>query len=95
MAPIDVQNAKMWVAPLDFYLREQVGMREPRQTIGWVDGGLCPFHDDRHTGDFRVELDSGAFICFACEAKGGDIIDFLRLRDGLSFREAMRVLSEY
>ncbi len=60
---------------------------------GWVGGGLCPFHDDHSPGNFRVNLTSGAFKCFACGAKGGDIIAFVMLRDSLEFRDALHFLA--
>lgn len=78
---------------MDFYRHEQTTMPPPRRDNAWVDGGLCPFHDDHRTGNFRVNLDTGAYFCFACGARGGDIIDFLRNRDALSFREALEALS--
>lgn len=43
---------------------------------GWNDGGLCPFHDDKRPGSFRVNIKTGAFRCFACGAHGGDIVAF-------------------
>jgi DNA primase len=61
---------------------------------GWVDGGLCPFHADEHRGNFRVNIDTGAFRCFSCGVGGGDIIAFLMKRDGLSFPEALRKLAD-
>jgi hypothetical protein len=42
----------------------------------------------------RLNLDSGAFCCFSCGAKGGDILAFHRLRSGLDFREVIRDLAE-
>jgi hypothetical protein len=45
----------------------------------------CPFHDER-TPSFTV-YDDGRFKCFGC-GEAGDVIDYIRLRDGLGFREA-------
>lgn len=42
-----------------------------------------------------MNVQSGGFQCFACGAKGGDIIDFVRLRHGLSFRAAVSHLSAW
>ena len=64
------------------------------KTKGWVGGGLCPFHDDRRPGNFRVNLTSGAFKCFSCGAGGCDVIAFVMLRDSLEFREALRYLAD-
>ena len=45
---------------------------------------LCPFHPDS-SPSLSVNLDSGGFYCFACGAKGGDVVDFVRQRYGLDF----------
>jgi DNA primase len=47
----------------------------------------CPFHDDAHPS-LRVNLESGAFRCMACGAKGSDVLAFHRRRHGLSFAQA-------
>ena len=53
--------------------------------------GRCPFHDDRGRPNLYVYPDQGRWWCFRC-GSGGDAIDFLRRREGLSFREACRRL---
>ncbi|WP_363169508.1 CHC2 zinc finger domain-containing protein [uncultured Lamprocystis sp.] len=65
----------------------------PTQRGGWVDGGLCPFHSDAHKGNFRVNLDTGAYRCFSCDAKGGDIIDFHQQSRSLSFPDTITDLA--
>jgi DNA primase len=52
----------------------------------------CPFHESKSKSSFAVNLDSGGFFCFSCGAKGGSVIDFLMLRDGLTFKEASILL---
>lgn len=61
-----------------------------RGTSRWVDGGLCPFHDDRSKGTFRIHLGTGGFRCFSCGAKGGDIISFTQLKHGMKFFDAYK-----
>ena len=90
---LEVADVKAAVSPAEFYSRELPDMPAPKRA-GWVDGGLCPFHADRRPGSFFVNTDSGAFRCFACDAKGGDVVAFLMLRDGLEFREALERLAE-
>ncbi|MDZ7585528.1 MAG: CHC2 zinc finger domain-containing protein [Thiobacillus sp.] len=92
-APRLLQNVKGSIPPADFYRAELPTMPPPRGG-GWRDGGLCPFHNDNHAGSFRVNLETGGFKCFACGAKGADVIAFIQLRDGLSFPEALRQLSD-
>ena len=84
-------SVKDLISPSDFYRAELPGMPLPRGG-GWRDGGLCCFHDDKTTGSFRINLDTGAFVCFSCGAKGADIITFTQLLRGLSFPEALRKL---
>ncbi len=80
------------LAPLDFY-----GYQLPNAPLkqkGWNDGGLCPFHADNSPGSFRVNLTTGGFICFACGAKGGDIVAFTMARYGLQFVDALFKLAD-
>lgn len=50
---------------------------------------LCPFHDD-HNPSLSLNLDGGGFNCFACEAKGGDIVAFHMRYYGMGFIEACK-----
>ena len=59
----------------------------------WRDA-LCPFHDD-HKPSLRVRVENGAFCCMSCGARGGDVLAFLRLRDGLGFVEAAKRLGAW
>jgi replicative DNA helicase len=54
--------------------------------------GKCPFHDDS-TPSFTVTKSKGLFKCFGCDA-AGDVFEFVMRRDGLSFPEALKMLSE-
>lgn len=64
-----------------------------RTSRGWCKA-LCPFHPDHHPS-LSINIDSGAFHCFACGEHGGDILDFLQKRDGLSFKEAAQRLGAW
>lgn len=82
---------KETITPQAFYakeLRKIIGKK-----MGWVDGGLCPFHLDKQEGSFRVNLTSGAFKCFSCSASGGDVIAFTMRVYGLSFPAALAKLT--
>ncbi|HVW21262.1 MAG TPA: DNA primase [Opitutaceae bacterium] len=54
--------------------------------------GLCPFHSEK-TPSFHVNLDRGSFKCFGC-GKSGDIIEFVRETEQLSFTEAVEALGK-
>ena len=47
----------------------------------------CPFHKDS-SPSFAVNLASGAYICFACGAKGKDIVSLYARLNGVSREEA-------
>jgi len=55
---------------------------------------LCPFHDDTHAS-LRVQYALGAFRCMACNAHGGDVLAFERLRTGKNFIDAARDLGAW
>jgi hypothetical protein len=61
---------------------------------GWA-LARCPFHESKSGKSFAVNFESGGFFCFGCGAKGGDIVSFVRLRDGLTFREACERLGAW
>lgn len=87
------EDVKRGISPAEFYADELPDMKPPKR-IGWADGGLCPFHADNRAGSFRVHGETGAFYCFACGARGGDILAFVMLRDGLTFRETLDHLAD-
>jgi len=54
--------------------------------------GRCPFHQDEHPS-LVVYPETRSFYCFGCRATG-DVIDFVRRADGLSFKEALERLND-
>jgi hypothetical protein len=90
----DSQTVKSGIRPLQFYVAELPAMPKPRVDSGWTDGGLCPFHCDRHRGSFRINLTSGAFKCFSCDASGGDVIAFVQRQRALPFGAAVKALAD-
>lgn len=93
MKSLNVETVKQGINPADLYSCELPDMRTPKQAL-WNNGGLCPFHDDHKPNSFFVNIDTGAFKCFSCNAGGGDIISFIQLRHGLPFREALVKLAD-
>jgi DNA primase len=53
--------------------------------------GLCPFHGEK-TPSFHVHGDKQFFHCFGCGA-AGDVIEFVKRSDGLTFPDAVRQLA--
>lgn len=54
--------------------------------------GLCPFHNEK-SPSFTVHVVHQFYKCFSCGA-GGDVVKFVQEKDGLSFYEALKSLSE-
>lgn len=54
--------------------------------------GLCPFHDD-HNPSLSVNVDSGLFRCFSCNAKG-DIFTFYQRVKDVDFPTALKEMGE-
>ncbi|NJD64428.1 MAG: hypothetical protein FIB00_04160 [Chloroflexi bacterium] len=54
--------------------------------------GCCPFHEESHPS-LVVYPATKSFFCFGCRASG-DVIDFLRRKEGIGFREALDLLGE-
>ena len=53
--------------------------------------GLCPFHSEK-TPSFTVSPQKQIFYCFGCAA-GGNVFSFIMKRDGITFPEAVQILS--
>ena len=62
--------------------------------------GICPFHEDKHDGNFIVRPSSvsekrggNTYRCFVCDKKGGPVT-FLMEHERLSFPDAIRWLGK-
>lgn len=55
---------------------------------------LCCFHED-HNPSFSVNVETGAFRCFACGARGGDVIAFQMRRYHQDFKSACKALGAW
>lgn len=60
---------------------------------GWMQV-RCVFHEDRHAS-LSIHCGRGAFRCFACDARGGDLLAFEMLRTGADFKTAARALGAW
>ena len=88
-----VQSLKGILPPERYYTARLDGSFGKATGNGWhMWNGLCPFHDDRKPGSFVVNKTTGAFRCFSCGARGGDIIAFHMKRHGIGFTEALNQL---
>jgi len=76
--------------PIDTYFQDQLGPPAKTNRDHWV--YFCPFHNDKNTPNLAVYFDGG-FNCFACDAKGGDVLAFHQKRHGLSFPQVLTELA--
>ncbi|MGE3961305.1 MAG: DNA primase [Dehalococcoidia bacterium] len=53
----------------------------------------CPFHNER-TPSFVVDPERQTWHCFGACSTGGDVIEFVRRREGLDFKEALRLCAD-
>jgi hypothetical protein len=53
--------------------------------------GLCPLHQERNPS-FYLYPETNSFWCYGCQ-KGGDVIKFVELIHGYSFKEAVKYLN--
>jgi DNA primase len=74
-------------------IEEVVGSYVTLRSAGGTMKGLCPFHDEK-TPSFQVTPSRGYWYCFGACAEGGDVIDFMRKIDNLSFVEAVERLAD-
>lgn len=54
---------------------------------------LCPFHNDRHIGSFKISPKRNTYTCFSCGAHGGPV-DYLMNRRQMKFADAIRYLGK-
>ena len=54
--------------------------------------GYCPFHEDTKSPSLSITPSENLWQCFGC-GSGGDVIDFIRKHDGISFKEAVAQLT--
>jgi DNA primase len=63
----------------------------PLRRVGDRLVGPCPFHEDTDPS-FNVWLESQSWYCFGACHKGGDVFDFVREAEGVTFRQAYDLL---
>jgi DNA primase len=83
----DVETLKRRTPLLD-YLRQHNWTGHPASRSEFV--GLCPLHEETRPS-FYVNTRKNVFYCHGC-GQGGDLIRFVQLSRGLSFRQSLASL---
>lgn len=83
----DVETLKRRTPLLD-YLRQHNWTGHPASRCEFV--GLCPLHEESRPS-FYVNTRKDVFYCHGC-GRGGDLIRFVQLSRGLSFRQSLACL---
>jgi len=65
-------------------------INQPLRKSGKALVGLCPLHNEKHPS-FYIYLETNSCWCYGCN-QGGDIINFVKLLHGYSFKEAVQYL---
>lgn len=78
--------------PCDYYAQQFPNLNIINQRM-WTSVRCC-FHED-NSPSLRINLISGAFRCFACGTKGGDVLAFHQQRHNLTFKQAVCFFSAW
>ena len=57
--------------------------------------GPCPLHRGTNPTQFRVSISKNCFNCFGNCGRGGNVIDFVSLREAVPFRDAALLLQKW
>lgn len=57
--------------------------------------GPCPLHNGNNPTAFRVSISKNCFNCFGRCGRGGNVIDFVALKEGIDFRDAAILLQDW
>ena len=92
MSEADGINERVDAIKLNNPLSSVIGHYIDLKRCGAELRGCCPFHSDR-TPSFYVNDKKGQYHCFGCGA-GGDVIDFIREYQNMTFCEAIDFLRD-
>lgn len=51
---------------------------------------FCPLHDNTKTPAFAIYPAVQRFYCYACTPEGGDVIDLIMRKEGITFKQAVK-----
>src|SRR6266496_4390981 len=71
-----------------FQILEHFGLTSKLSQKGDSYSGPCPIHNGDNPTQFRVSISKNCWNCFGKCKRGGNILDFVSLKEGVSIREA-------
>src|SRR5579862_6825023 len=74
---------------------EHYGLLNSFRRSGDSYSGSCPLHNGDNPTQFRVSISKNCWNCFGKCKRGGNVIDFVSLKDGVGFREAALRIQEW
>jgi DNA primase len=85
-----LKNAISMLQIIDHY-----GLTETFKRTGDSLSGPCPLHNGENSSQFRVSVSKNCWNCFGQCKRGGNVLDFVARKDGVSIREAAMRISDW
>ena len=90
---VDFKAVKAAVTMLQ--VLEHYGLAESFKRTGNSLSGPCPLHGGENRTQFRVSLEKNCWNCFGTCKGGGNVLDFVARKQGLTLREAALALCDW
>ena len=90
---VDFKAVKAAVSMLQ--VLEHYGLAETFKRSGNSLSGPCPLHNGENRTQFRVSLEKNCWNCFGTCKGGGNVLDFVARKEGLTLREAGLALCDW
>ncbi len=74
---------------------ERYGILKSFRQSGDSYSGSCPLHNGDNPTQFRISISKNCWNCFGKCKRGGNVIDFVSLKEGIGFREAALRIQEW
>src|SRR5437762_9419647 len=89
---VDFKAVKTSVSMLQ--ILDHYGLTERFKRSGDSLSGACPLHNGDNPTQFRVSASKNCWNCFGKCKRGGNVLDFVALKENISVREAAIRISE-
>lgn len=90
---VDFKAVKASVSMLQ--ILDHFGLTERFKRNGDSLSGTCPLHNGENPTQFRVSVSKNCWNCFGQCKRGGNVLDFVAIKEGVSIRQAALHISEW